>query len=174
LAAVWFLGEAGIDDRQSAMRAGLAAARWPGRFERATAAGGTTIVLDGAHSPGSAAALAAALTAEEPDRTAVLVLGTMADKDAAAILAALAPVGRSVVATAAHGPRAASPELVAAVARDAGFTSEPRLSVAEAVARAVELAGADGLVLITGSLAVVAEAREALGLARPDPPIGAP
>jgi dihydrofolate synthase/folylpolyglutamate synthase len=46
--------------------------------------------------------------------------------------------------------------------------------VAEAVARALEVAGPGGLVVVTGSLAVVAAGREALGLAQPDPPIAAP
>jgi dihydrofolate synthase / folylpolyglutamate synthase len=174
LAAIWLLGRAGFAAPEAAVRAGLLETRWPGRFERLTTLEGVDVVLDGAHSPASAAALAAAVAGEEPDRQAVLVLGTMEDKDQGAIVAALAPIARRVVATAAKTPRAAPPESILDAARSAGVPADDLPTVAEAMARAIELAGTDGLVVVTGSLAVVAEARAALGLGVPDPPVPAP
>lgn len=173
VAAVWLLGAAGYPVAESALRSGLAATHWPGRFERITAAS-REIVLDGAHTPASARVLAAALAAEYPDRRALLLLGAMAGKDLAALASALAPVTSTVIATSARGPRAASPAAVAQAARNAGLVVLERPTVAEALDEAMAIAGPGELLVVTGSLAVVAEAREALGLARSDPPIPPP
>ena len=109
------------------MRAGAAlpAARWPGRLELLETTDGTPggalreVLLDGAHNPAGAAALARALDdlrptlqgGDEPDPAPVtLILATMADKDVAGVLAALAssPVARSaqVICTQVDLPRA--------------------------------------------------------------------
>lgn len=170
VAAIWLLGTAGYPVAEPAVRSGLAAAHWPGRFERVSV-GTVEVVLDGAHTPASARALAAALTAEYPGRRAVVVLGAMGDKDPAALAGALAPAVREVIATAARGPRSASPSSIAQGVQRTGLGVEERPTVNEALNEAVRVAGSDGLVVVTGSLAVVAEAREALGLAQSDPPV---
>jgi dihydrofolate synthase/folylpolyglutamate synthase len=133
---------------------------------------GQEVVLDGAHTPAAAAALAATFATEYPERAAAVVLGTMIDKDAAAIARALAPMAETVVVARAGNPRAAPAETVAAAIAAVGLAPEVAPTVSAAVARALSLADRTGLVLVTGSLSVVAEAREALGLARPDPDIG--
>ncbi len=184
-AALWPSNEGGIPVAEADVRAGLAGVRWPGRFERVDA-DGARVVLDGAHTPASAAAVAAALADAFPGEQAVVVLGISADKDALAIVAALAPVTRTVIATAAAAPRAAAASVVAEAAAAAGLPVEAAPGVAEAVQRALAVAGGGarrgagfphgsppgGLVLATGSLYLVGEAREALGLAQPDPPWG--
>lgn len=169
-AALWCAERAGVAVPEGAVRAGFAAARWPGRFERVAVAGMAEVVLDGAHTPAAAAALAATVAEEFPGRRATTVLGVGADKEPAALARALAPVAGRVVATRSANPRAAAPGVVAAGVALVGLATEERPTVAAAVDRARELAGRDGLVLVTGSLFVVAEAREALGLAVPDPP----
>jgi dihydrofolate synthase/folylpolyglutamate synthase len=169
LAALWTVGTVGFKVPEGAIRQGLAGVRWPGRFERIAGDGGPEVVLDGAHTPASARALAETFAAEFPGRRAVLVLGLLNDKDGAALIRGLAPITAVVVATQSRHPRAMAATAVAAGARAAGlpFVVEPE--VWAAVTRAKELAGEVGLVLVTGSLFVVAEAREALGLAVPDP-----
>jgi dihydrofolate synthase/folylpolyglutamate synthase len=169
LAALWRADQAGLDVPEGAIRAGFAAARWPGRFERVTR-NGVEVVLDGAHTPAAMAAVAATLAEEFPKRRAAVVLGAGADKDPAALARALAPAAAVVVATRAAHPRAASPAAVAAGAAAAALAVETRPTVAAALDRARELAG-DALALVTGSLFAVAEAREALGLAVPDPAV---
>lgn len=69
----------------------LDGARWPGRLER-MAVGGGTLVLDVAHNPAGVAAVAAAVLAGEVPRPDLVVMGCQADKDAAGMVAALAPV----------------------------------------------------------------------------------
>jgi dihydrofolate synthase/folylpolyglutamate synthase len=171
LAAAWLLHEAGWSTPADALRTGLASARWPGRFERVSHPTGIAVVLDGAHTPASASALAASLIEEETDRRAVVVLGMMGDKDPAAVAMALAPVTDRFVVTAASTPRAAHPERVATGAATTGRPVAIVPGVAAALAAAVDGGGSTGLVVVTGSLTVVAEAREALGLATHDPPI---
>ena len=171
-AALWRAGLAGYGCDETAFRSAVAGVRWPGRFELVMPPAGPTIVLDGAHTPAAAAALAAALDDTHPDRAATAVVGLSADKDAAAVLAALAPVLDAVVATRADSPRAADPASLAAAARAIGLPATVAPSVSDALAKACIEAGADGLVVVTGSLFVVAEAREALGLATPDPAWG--
>lgn len=169
LAALWCLDMNGLAVSEAAIRVGYAAARWPGRFERVSGGGSLPVILDGAHTPVAAAALAATFAAEYPGRRATVVLGTADDKDTMALLGALRPVTSAVVATRSTHPRAATAELIAAVAGAVGLPIEVVPAVGEALRRAILRAGSDGVVLVTGSLFVVAEAREALGLARPDP-----
>ena len=165
LAALWCLAEAGIAVPEAAIRAGLAAAFQPGRFEVVAGRRGPQVVLDGAHTPASAAALAATLDAECAGRRAVVVLAAGGDKDNVALARALSPIAAAVIATRSRSARAAAPEAVAAAARAAGLAADTAPDVAAALDRATQVAGPKGLILVTGSLYAVAEAREALGLA---------
>lgn len=172
IAAAWTLRQADIAISEEAVRTGLARVHLPGRFERVTLDDGRTILLDGAHSPASARALAGAIQDEFGSRKAVIVLGTSADKNVAAIGRALAPVSELVIATRSSNPRAASTEQVVAGLAEIGWDidvlEEPDLPTA--LERARTAAGDNGFIVITGSLFTVADAREALGLGTSDPP----
>jgi len=87
----------------------------------------------------------------------------MADKDLRAILRPLASLG-SLIAVEADNPRARPAHEVARAARRLAMLADEAGGVAAGLRRALALAGARDLVVATGSLAVVAEAREALGL----------
>jgi dihydrofolate synthase/folylpolyglutamate synthase len=86
------LDEAGIAKTPAAARrSGYATARWPGRLELITV-GGRDVLLDGAHNPAGAAALATALDDLRPfliDGPLTLVTASMADKDVDGVIAAL-------------------------------------------------------------------------------------
>ena len=89
---------------EAAVRAGLAVAQWPGRFQ--VIGTGPRLILDGAHNVGGARALAASLAAYFPGERPTFVVGIYRDKDAAAILGVLAPLaGRLIVTAAANAPR---------------------------------------------------------------------
>src|SRR5690606_12201260 len=104
---------------EQVMRA-VAGARWPGRLERLHHRG-RWFVLDGAHNPQAAAALAAALTELEGSVDA-LVLGMSQDKDVEGVVAPLRGLARTAFTTrAASSPRALAPETLAeAVASESG------------------------------------------------------
>ncbi|HSE92918.1 MAG TPA: folylpolyglutamate synthase/dihydrofolate synthase family protein [Methylomirabilota bacterium] len=150
----------GLGAGEAAVRAGLARARWPGRFQ--VVRGTPTLVLDAAHNPAGARALADSLRAYFPDRPLTLVLGVSRDKDAAAMLAALAPLARRLILTRAATARAAEPETLRALLPAGGAGAEAVSSVAEALDLATRSAETP-VVCVAGSLFVVGEALTHLG-----------
>ena len=160
--AVMLLESRGLSVEPAAYARGLAGVRWPGRFE--VVEGTPTVVIDGAMNGASAARLRESLD-HLHYRRLVLVLGTSQDKDMRAIAEQLVPGASAVVVTRSRHPRSADQETLAAaiepLLRGALFITE---DVPPAIDKARELAGADGLVCVAGSLFVAAAAREALGL----------
>ncbi len=152
-------GLARADD--AAIGAGLAAARLPGRLE--TLAERPRVIADGAHNPHAARALAAELGDLARDRL-LLVVGMSADKEIDAVMAALAAARPdAVIATRSRSERAASvDDLMAAAARTGAAEVIGVDGVAAALAVARERAGERDLVVVTGSLFAVGEAREAM------------
>ncbi len=163
MAALYVLGNRDVPIPESAVRAGLRNARWPGRFERVQV-NDQDIVLDGAHTPAAARALVETWRAEIGPEAAAAIVGMGSDKTIATFLAELKPITSQIIATRASSPRAASPEAIAAVAGELGFA----VQVAPDVASSLHLTRASSPLLVTGSLFVAGEAREALGLAEPD------
>jgi dihydrofolate synthase/folylpolyglutamate synthase len=143
---------------------GFASVTTPGRMEIVSRR--PLVVLDGAHNPAGARAAAATLDEEftpGPGGGRVLVVGMMAEKDPAEMLGALeAGAARLVVACAADSPRALPADDVAAAVRALGVEAVVARSVAAAVDQALAAASPDDVVLVTGSLYVVGEARTAL------------
>lgn len=136
-----------------AIREGLAHARWPGRLQRIP--GKPALLLDGAHNPASALALAGYLKAR--GFRPVLVFGALADKDWPAMVATLAPHARDAIVTRVPSPRAADPQEVARAFSMSGIFGMVVEEPGHALRTAEGIAGADGLVLVTGSLYLVGD-----------------
>ena len=161
-----FLGGVGpLED--DIVRTGLATATSPGRLEVLRSS--PTIIVDAAHNPHGAAALARAIDDSFDFVSLVGVIGLLADKDAPGILAALEPSLHRVVVTSPSSARAMDPDALAALAVDAFGEDrvfvEPRL--ADAIDRAVALAEENGEyggvgVLVTGSVVLVGDATRLL------------
>lgn len=165
LAALHAVNAAGIAIPETAIRQGLARAAWPGRFER-MATTDREIVFDAAHTPAAAAALVETWRDARLPDSATVILGMGADKHPRAFLEAIRPIIGFLIATRAESPRAADPEAIAAIADEMGIPNDVHPSVASAVLAAENTAPAP--LLITGSLFVAGEGREAFGLAQPD------
>jgi dihydrofolate synthase / folylpolyglutamate synthase len=169
-----------------AIAAGLAAVRWPGRLETIS----DDLLLDCAHNPEGAQALAAALPALISGRHAALVISVVEGKDLAGLLRPLLPLFSLVVATRSHNPRARAPGdlaaaivgLIAAWAAAARTTPVPVIvnddalaAVTEArhwLARASGTSGTGGtasLVVVAGSIFLIGDVRAALLGERRDP-----
>jgi dihydrofolate synthase/folylpolyglutamate synthase len=159
---VELLSEHGVAVGGDAIRAGLASVRWPGRFQIVSRR--PYVILDGAHDEAAAAALRVALESLFRSYRIILVLGVQRDKDAEAIAARLAPIADRVILTASVSPRAIpASELQQTVRRYSEHTSG-YTPVSLAVREAVEQSRPNDAVVITGSLYVVGEAMQALGI----------
>jgi dihydrofolate synthase/folylpolyglutamate synthase len=135
------------------VRLGVAAVRWPGRLQRLP--GNPPLLLDGAHNPAGARALAAEL--ERTGLVPVLLLGAMRDKLLPDLLAPLVPRVGPIVLTQPRVLRAAEPELLAA-ALPAGTPTILEKDLPRALEIARETARERGtVVLVTGSLYLVGE-----------------
>ena len=150
----------GIAVTSEAVRAGLRVVNWPGRLEVLDRR--PTILVDGAHNPAAATALADYLTLSDrsyPSRPVVLVLGMMRDKDHRGFVDPLRSLVDEVVLTQADLPRSATAqELRASLG---GLLPQPHVvpSLSDAIALARQLATLDGLVCVTGSLMLVGECK---------------
>lgn len=149
------------------VRQGFAAVTSPGRLEVLRTS--PTVLVDAAHNPAGARAMAAGLTEAFSFTRLVAVVAILADKDAAGILAELEPLMAEVVVTTNASARALPADDLAEIAVEVFGAErvlvEPRLP--DALDAAVELAEVDGLagagVLVTGSIVTVAQARALLG-----------
>jgi dihydrofolate synthase/folylpolyglutamate synthase len=151
---------AGVGGGARAITTGLADATWPGRLERRTLANGVAAVLDGAHNPAGADALARWLR-EARFWPMTLVTACMRDKDVAGLLSPLLPLASRVVATAVDFPRALPAADLAATIRGLA----PRLPVEVAPSPAAAIAAASehrARIVIAGSLFLVGAVRESL------------
>ena len=158
LAVVEILQEKGFPVPEEAIRAGLVEVRWPGRLERMPQ--DPRVILDGAHNPDAAHALARTLKDNRPPGRRFLVMGIMADKDEESILATLLPLAQTVIFTRPHYFRAAETADLARRARPYSLEVLEEPQVSQAIERARSLAGPEDQVVVTGSLYTVGEALE--------------
>jgi dihydrofolate synthase/folylpolyglutamate synthase len=138
--------------------AGIAQTRWPGRLECVSEH--PEIILDGAHNPAGARALAAYIARFYAGRRVRLIYGAMRDKAIDEIGGILFPHAQQVIVTAPHQARALAPESIRQVAEHADLRTAANLR--DALAMVKEDARAEDVIFITGSLFLVAEAREML------------
>ena len=152
-AAQAYLGELDED----ALRAAAAAVRVPGRLQKVAERPAT--YLDGAHNPDGIRALAESLPELQQSGRTIAVVSILDDKDATAMLVTLRDAGvDGFVFTKTRNPRALSPATLESLEHqlhgpDAEIVADPQ----RALTRARELAGADGVVIATGSIYLVAD-----------------
>ena len=136
VALLEILDRRGIAVSRDAVARGLQQPNWPGRLERRFLAGGREVLLDAAHNPAGAIALASYLTAEGgPLRP--LVFAVMRDKDAAGMFGSLLPAVSHLVLTRATSPRSADPSALEAQAH---VLSSLPVTIAPSAAEALRIA----------------------------------
>src|SRR5262249_30802129 len=162
VAAFDALGSRGVRICKSAVQAGLAAVKVPGRFEVLRRA--PLVVADGAHNQESMQALTKAIKDSLSFRRCIFVVGVHQDKDLKGILATLRPLMDRLVCTRSRSLRAMPPDSILSLAGALGCNGYSTNSVSEAMEFALAIARPEDLVCVTGSLAVVAEVRELLTL----------
>jgi dihydrofolate synthase/folylpolyglutamate synthase len=145
---------------EEAVRRALAEATAPGRLE--VVARYPLVVLDGAHNPSAVEALVTALPEVFTWDALHLVVGLFSNKDLERIAEVLAPVSDAVYACVTGSIRARPSEEVADSFAALGVASQSFPDVEGALAAARNEAGEGDLILVTGSLYTVADARRAL------------
>jgi len=156
VAAAHALGDA----TPEAVRAGLAATRWPGRLE--VVRDSPRVIVDGGHNPEGLRRLVADINRLlEGGAAPVVVFGAMGDKDLPGLLGelrGLRPAAVLFTRAASAGERAADPDALASLWGAGARALEP---AAAALAEALARAGSGGTVLVCGSLYLVGELRRA-------------
>ena len=135
----------------AAIAQGIAQAKWPGRVERI--ATDPDIILDGAHNPAGARALAAYIRQFFADEPVRIVYGAMRDKAIDEVTDVLFPLAAEVILTAPDQPRAVNPDTLAEVVQ------HPKMRTAANLEEALKMTRANPMTtFITGSLFLVGEA----------------
>ncbi|HEX6879110.1 MAG TPA: cyanophycin synthetase, partial [Terriglobales bacterium] len=150
---------------------GISSTRWPGRFQYVSGEGNRPeIILDVAHNPAGAWALRGALSERFRDRPIYLVFGAMRDKAIAEIAGILFPTAEVVIAThTEHNPRSATTAEIREAASRTGAELVEVPAVKDAIQKAIEVASEHNhlgapLIVVTGSIYIVGEAMESLGI----------
>jgi dihydrofolate synthase/folylpolyglutamate synthase len=157
---------------------GIRETHWPGRFQVVPATeDNPQAVLDVAHNPAGAWALRSTLSSafqnladgdSESGRDVTMVFGVMRDKAVREITEILFPIAARVIVTQANNPRSATPDEIrqaaARVMSCGDIEIEGAESVESALSRARQVAGQDGLIVVTGSIYIVGEAMRMLGI----------
>ncbi|GFO61271.1 bifunctional folylpolyglutamate synthase/dihydrofolate synthase [Geomonas silvestris] len=156
LAAAELLAGVGFPVPARAFPGAVAEARWPGRLELFE--GTPRLILDGAHNPAGARALAEALGGI-PYQRLFLVIGVMGDKELSGILGPLVPLAERVFTVSPDLERALPAEALAASCAEYGVPVEAAGPVRRGIELARAAAGPDDLILVCGSLFTVGEAR---------------
>jgi dihydrofolate synthase / folylpolyglutamate synthase len=174
ITAALALEQLGVSTKDIAQ--GIKDTRWPGRLEYISP--NPDILLDGAHNPAGARALAQYLQTYYPHRKRWMIFGAMGDKAVAELGAILFPLSDELILTAPDTPRALAPDELLGIAErirsestrpenaetgDSGRGMRPRSTpnIKAAFQLVAAEASAEDLVVVTGSLFLVGEARAA-------------
>jgi dihydrofolate synthase/folylpolyglutamate synthase len=161
----------GVEIPDEAVERGIRETVWPGRLEWIESANGAVpVLLDVAHNPAGAWALRAAL-AQLPERTPrTLIFSCLADKPLAELAQILFPLfdcssadtaraGDHLLVTAIDSPRAASIDDLLAAADRLDIPALEAADAASALVEARSLTPANGIIVVTGSLFLIAAVR---------------
>jgi len=157
VAAVEMLKNKGFLIPPEALIDGLGKVSWPGRLE--TISQSPMIILDGAHNPAGAEMLSRAIKEELEFNRLYLVLGIMADKEVEGIISPLAPLAHEIILSRPKYERASNPSDLLPLTRRYNVNCTAFNDLREAIDYAKSRAGNEDLIIISGSLFTVGEAR---------------
>ena len=161
----------GAELPEAAVREGLERVRLHGRLEVVRQQ--PLVIVDGAHTPLAVRRIREAMAQLALPRHRITVLGVLDGKNLEGLAESLVEEGDEVIVAAPRNQRAAEARDVARALRERGALAQLAADIPTAVERAIEHVGERGLVLVTGSLTTVAEARAALLDVTDDTQLGA-
>ncbi|MFW6148284.1 MAG: glutamate ligase domain-containing protein, partial [Atribacterota bacterium] len=158
IAVTELLNQMGYLIKESNVLEALEHVKWPGRFEIIQEK--PMVILDGAHNPNGVAQFTINLKQMLPKKKIIAILGIFSDKDYPGIIKNIVPFVDQVVFTMANNPRA-TPTRVLAREAEKYITPDKIMekpTVDSAIHKALQIAGEDDVVCVTGSLYTVGEA----------------
>jgi dihydrofolate synthase/folylpolyglutamate synthase len=158
LAVIEALVSLGIGISFQNIEKGFSQVSWPGRLQILSRE--PTVVVDGAHNVYSINKLVGAVKEYFDYKMCFVIFGTSCDKDISGMVKELQPLSKHIIITSSSHPRAASIPSVAEKFNTLGVKAMTVGNVTEALSKALALAKKTDLILITGSLFVVAEAKD--------------
>lgn len=151
LSAIDALKKTGLDIPDSAVKDGLAAAKWAARFE--ILANDPTIIFDGSHNAEGIAAATESIKQYFGNERVIVISGVLRDKEYEKIAADISEIAETVYTITPENPRALSAEKYADVIGEKGASATPTSSIKEAIRSAInEAKKTDSAVVILGSL----------------------
>ncbi len=151
------LSERELPLTESQVRDGFVNTVWPARFEIARR--DPAVIFDAAHNPSAVAKLRETVDHFFPEMPLILVFGISEDKNLQGMFAELLPRTKTLICTQATHPRAMDAELMREEAAEYACESIVVKEVGDALEKALQIAGDNHLVLVTGSIFVAASAR---------------
>ncbi len=145
---------------EQTIRAGLKSAGWPGRLEICGTS--PTLILDCAHNLDSFNKLAVSLSELFPHTRKIWVFGIMKDKPLEEITTIISDLADHIVVTQPENDRSAPPELIRKAFADFSKPIDLVDKIPLALDRAYQVANPDDLIVVTGSLFTVAEAKQVI------------
>jgi len=145
------------------IRAGFTTVKWPGRMQIVERTPGRRVLLDGAHNSAGATSLRAALDELFPDARPAFILGVMADKDWDLMCEILAPLAGRIFCVPVGSERSASPQELCKACRRTNPAVE--LRACASLDEALQATHDEPFVVVAGSLYLIGEVLEELGLA---------
>ena len=158
IAALSVLCETGVDISEVVMIQGIRDTRWAGRLEWV----GENVVIDGAHNPQGARAMAEYAAEFFAGKKVAVVFGVLQKKEYHGITQEIAKFAACVFAVEPDAPKPLSAQEVVTMMGGFGVEAKAFGNLKEAVDVAKAFAGADGYVVIMGSLYLAGEARSLL------------
>jgi dihydrofolate synthase/folylpolyglutamate synthase len=157
-AALQVARQQGIKINEKSIHEGFSRVFWPGRFEIVQLT--PPVILDCAHNRDSAAKLCLTLQEYYPEKSVVLIFGASEDKDIQGMLDELMPKVTDLITVKSFHPRAIDPDKLVEMAKKFNRSVHCVEHIPEAIEKALQTVDQGQLVLITGSIFVVAEARK--------------
>lgn len=156
--AVLYLKKIGFHITDGTIRMGIANAVWNGRFQKLGEE--PAFYMDGGHNPGAAMHIRKSIEIYFTNRKIIYIIGVLADKNYNYMLKQTAELADEIITVTPHNKRALDGEVLRDTAREYHDNVSFAPSVEQAVDKAIQCAGADGVVMVFGSLSFLSEVRK--------------
>lgn len=157
---ILYLKEAGLLIYEEDIRKGIYHAGWPGRFEQIYRH--PAVYFDGGHNPGAAERIKETIEIYFTNSKIIYIMGVLADKDYETILSVTAPLADEIITITPEHVRGLDGRILAKAAEKYNNNVSFAEHLEQAFAQAVSSAGADGVILVFGSLSYLAKAKEGM------------